>query len=57
MNDSRNNNKSNYLTKKTLGQAMSEILGEDCTKYENKDDLLDDLTQCFWILYTEVNYE
>lgn len=57
MKNIKNNNENNYLTKTTLGQAMSEILGKDCTEYESKDDLLDDLTSCFWIMYKEENHE
>lgn len=57
MKNIKNNNENNYLTKTTLGQAMSEILGKDCTEYESKDDLLDDLTSCFWIMYKEEHHE
>lgn len=40
---------------KTLGEALKEVLNKECDDYFNKDDLLDDLTTAFIILYNEVN--
>lgn len=45
------------ISELTLGEALDMVLGTNNKEYESSDELLDALTNAFWIMFEGYYYE